>query len=57
MMMVLYISMKEGIDTGFDSNGRFFVNFSKEILDDILGDRGYYAQRCFYLDKCYSTAG
>ena len=33
---VIYISMKEGIDTGFDSNGRFFVNFSKEILDDML---------------------
>lgn len=31
-----YISMKSGIHTGYDNNGRYFTEFSKEILQQII---------------------
>ena len=33
---VLYISMKKGIDTGYDSNGRYFTSFSEENVQQIV---------------------
>lgn len=33
---MLYFSMKKGIQTGYDSNGRFFTSFSEESVNDIL---------------------
>lgn len=33
---VLYISMKKGIQTGYDNNGRFFTDFSEEKVQQIV---------------------
>lgn len=33
---VLYISMKKGIERGYDSNGRFFTDFSEEKVQQIV---------------------
>lgn len=33
---VIYLSMKKGINDGYDKEGRFFIDFSKGILDGIL---------------------
>ena len=33
---VLFLSMKEEIDSGYDENGRFFINFTNELLEKIL---------------------
>lgn len=33
---VLYISMKTGIQTGCDNNGRFFTDFSEEKVQQIV---------------------
>lgn len=33
---VVYASMKKGVVTGYDSNGRFFTDFSEEIIQQIL---------------------
>ena len=33
---VLYISMKQGIKTGYDNRGRFFTDFSENIIREII---------------------
>lgn len=33
---VVYISMKKGIETGYDNNGRFFIDFSEEMVQQIV---------------------
>ena len=33
---VFYISMKSGVQTGYDDSGRFFTNFSEDIMQKIV---------------------
>lgn len=32
----IFISMKEGVENGFDADGRYFINFNDEILNSIV---------------------
>ena len=36
---VFYMSMKEGIQTGYDNSGRFFTNFTENIIKKIIRKR------------------
>ena len=38
---VVFISVKTGIETGIDSNGRFMRNFDEDELCGLLGDAGF----------------
>lgn len=33
---VIFVSVKSGIETGFDEKGRYFTNFTEEMVEEIL---------------------
>lgn len=47
----LYISMKKGIQTGQDSNGRFFTDFSEEKVQQIIEK-----SKAFSVVDCWETS-
>ena len=54
---VVFISVKTGIETGIDENGRFMRNFEEDELCGMLGDAGFEVKESWTTDDNLGRGG
>ncbi len=45
---VLFVSAKEGVQTGTDEKGRFFTNFDETLIRELVYDDSHYEMMCLW---------